>query len=248
MALWKRSDPTTFRTIISFALVAVLALPLLMLAADPPKSSAPEALWTDLASADEATFARALLALGKTPQETTAFLKANLPPVKADPQRVAKLIADLDSNQFAAREKAIAELEYLGKYIKPDLEKALASSEGVEIKQRIQGLLDRMPQPVKDPKPLPAARPGGGVSVSVTTVNGQQKIFVNGVPIDGPANPGPVKVGPSMTWVRAVRAVALLEHFGTPEARQILDSLASGEADALPTQQAQAALERLNKR
>jgi hypothetical protein len=81
----------------------------------------------------------------------------------------------------------------------------------------------------------------------VTTINGQQKILVNGVPIDGPGNPGPVAVGPSMTWVRAVRAVALLEHFNTLEARQILESLATGEADALPTQQAKAALERLNK-
>jgi hypothetical protein len=51
-----------------------------------------------------------------------------------------------------------------------------------------------------------------------------------------------------MTWVRAVRAIALLEHIGTSEARAILERLASGEAEALPTEQARAALARLDKR
>jgi hypothetical protein len=51
-----------------------------------------------------------------------------------------------------------------------------------------------------------------------------------------------------MTWVRAVRSIALLESMGTPEAKQLLESSASGEPDALPTEQARAALDRLNKR
>jgi RNA polymerase sigma factor (sigma-70 family) len=59
----------------------------------------------------------------------------------------------------------------------------------------------------------------------------------------GPPAPPP---GPSGAWLRAVRAVALLESIGTAEARSILESLAAGEADALPTQEARAALERLS--
>jgi hypothetical protein len=231
-----------FRTFMSLILVLVLAVPLV---AGPLKSPAPEDLWADLASADEATFARALLALSKTPRETVAFLKDNLPPVKADPAKIAKLIAELDSNQFTTREKAVAELEYLGKYIKDDLEKALAKADGIETKQRLQQLLDKMPKPVKDPKAAPPANPNGA-SVQVIVVNGQRRVIVNGVEVDG-APRAATPTGPPATWVRAVRAIALLEHIGGPEARQVLESLASGEADALPTQQAKAALERLAK-
>jgi hypothetical protein len=50
-----------------------------------------------------------------------------------------------------------------------------------------------------------------------------------------------------MSWVRAVRAVTLLEHLATPEARAQLQALAAGESDALPTSAARAALERLKK-
>jgi hypothetical protein len=217
-------------------------------AAEPASpSDAQQKLWTDLASADEVTVMRAILGLAKNPQDTMALLKSNLHPVKADPQRVERLIADLDSNQFATRQRAVEELEYLGKYVKADLEKALASAQGIETKQRVQQLLDKMPKKIEDPKKLPPQR-GNGANVVVRAVNGQQQIIVNGVPIDGTGKPPAGPVGPSMYWVRAVRATALLEHLGTKEAKELLEKLAAGEADALPTEQAKAALERLNKR
>jgi RNA polymerase sigma factor (sigma-70 family) len=49
----------------------------------------------------------------------------------------------------------------------------------------------------------------------------------------------------SPLWLRAKRAIALLEHIGTPEARQVLQRLATGDAQALPTREASTALERL---
>jgi hypothetical protein len=48
-----------------------------------------------------------------------------------------------------------------------------------------------------------------------------------------------------MAWVRAARAVAVLEQIGTPEAKKILEALTDGESEALPTKAAQEALERL---
>jgi hypothetical protein len=47
--------------------------------------------------------------------------------------------------------------------------------------------------------------------------------------------------------VRTVRAVEALEHAGTPEARQLLQTLAKGAPGALPTREAQAALERMSR-
>ena len=44
---------------------------------------------------------------------------------------------------------------------------------------------------------------------------------------------------------RATRAVALLRHVATPEARAILTALAAGEPDAVPTREAMLALKEL---
>jgi hypothetical protein len=46
-------------------------------------------------------------------------------------------------------------------------------------------------------------------------------------------------------WLRAVRAIAVLEHIGRPEAREVIEAVSRGAPSALPTQKAKAALERL---
>jgi hypothetical protein len=52
---------------------------------------------------------------------------------------------------------------------------------------------------------------------------------------------------PPPAWLRAARAIAVLENIASPEARQLLESLARGEQDALPTKEAKEALQRLNE-
>jgi hypothetical protein len=214
---------------------------------EAPRTAGIEGLWADLASGDDTAVTRAILALSKDPKKTEAFLKSHLRPVKADAKRVAALIVDLDSNQFAVRQKAFEELEYLGKYIKSDLEKALSDAAGPESKKRIQQLIDRMPAPMKDAKAPPMPNPNRA-QVVVQVVNGQRKVIINGVEVQGPGNAGPVVLGPSSYWVRAVRAIAILEDIGTPEAKALVEELARGEADALPTEKAKAALEHWGKK
>jgi HEAT repeat protein len=53
---------------------------------------------------------------------------------------------------------------------------------------------------------------------------------------------------PSDDRLRAVRAVEVLEHVGTPEAREILQSVAGGPDECLRTREARAALQRLERR
>ena len=50
---------------------------------------------------------------------------------------------------------------------------------------------------------------------------------------------------PKKKWTRAVRAIVLLEHFGTPGAVAILKDMATGHPDAQPTKVARDCLERL---
>ncbi|MBY0524211.1 MAG: WD40 repeat domain-containing protein [Gemmataceae bacterium] len=53
---------------------------------------------------------------------------------------------------------------------------------------------------------------------------------------------------PSGDWLRALRAIAVLEYSGTVEARQALAAIAQGAPEARITQEAKAALQRLTRR
>ena len=203
-----------------------------------------ESRWADLASPDEAKATRAMLALAATPKETIALLKERLQPVKADSKRVEQLVAQLKSSTFTVRNQAMAELEYLGKYIKADLEKARKNNSDAETGSRLKQLLDKTPKEQKAPALMPLkARPGS--SISVSNINGQIRILIDGVPLDLTPQAAALPPGPSPLWVRAVRAVTILEHLGTPEAQQILQAIAGGEAGAMPTVAAREALKRL---
>src|SRR5262249_21721775 len=62
-------------------------------------------------------------------------------PATVDSQRVNQLIAELDSDQFASREKATQELEKLSEAAAPALRKALENRPSPEMRKRVQGLL-----------------------------------------------------------------------------------------------------------
>ncbi len=202
-------------------------------------------LWADLTSPDEGKAMRAALALASTPKETVPFIKDRLGPVKVDAKIVAKLVARLDSDDFQAREAAAQELEYLGKYARPHLEKAKAGSESAEVKRAIVDILEKLPSDKPPPPPAPPQLKGR--SVSIINRNGDIQIIIDGKPLDlsamaplPPANLGPVPV-----WKRAGRAIAVLEQIGTPKARKIIEAVADGEKDAFPTKTAKEAIERL---
>ena len=154
--------------------------------------------WTDLAHADAVRAYRSIVALTGSPKDTVAFLKDHLQPLTpADPQRVRPLLAALDSDRFAERDKAMTELEKLGLAVEPALRKALAEKPPLEVRRRIEELLANV--------------------------------------ADGPR------------W-RFVRALEILEHLATAEARRLLEALSQGTAEMWPTQEAKAALARLAAR
>jgi hypothetical protein len=102
-----------------------------------------EALWDDLALLDGAKGHNAVQGLAAAPEQTVAFLKGRLRPVaEIDPKRIEALLADLGSQQFALRQKATEELEKIGELAETALRKVLAGQPGLELRQRVDNLLD----------------------------------------------------------------------------------------------------------
>jgi hypothetical protein len=104
------------------------------------------ALWEALAGDDSAAAYRAIRALAGRPSSAAA-LRDRLKDVISkeafndDSKRVAKLIGDLDSDDFAVREQASKALHNLGRMIVPALRKALAEKVELEAKRRLEKIL-----------------------------------------------------------------------------------------------------------
>jgi len=156
-------------------------------------------LRTDLASADASRAYRALWTLIAAPGQVVPLFRDQLRPVTAaDPDRVAWLLADLDSNDFARRDRATKEIQKMREGALPALRKALASGPPPEVRRRVEQLMESL------------------------------------------------ALSPEQLY--SLRAVEVLEHVGSPEARQVLETLAGGVPEARLTGEAKASLERLTHR
>jgi dipeptidyl aminopeptidase/acylaminoacyl peptidase len=108
----------------------------------PPTPAELEQAWTDLHSEDAAVAFRAMRRLAAAPAQALPFLRLRLGPVQAaDPKRVRRLVADLDSDDFAVREKATAELVKLGDRAVGALHQVLKETTSAEAGRRIQEVL-----------------------------------------------------------------------------------------------------------
>jgi len=100
--------------------------------------------WADLAGADSGQAYQSMAALADAPEQAVPFLREQLaPPPGPDPKRLAQLIADLDSQQFAVRQQAAVELEKLGDVAETALRKALTDQPSLELRQRVEELLHK---------------------------------------------------------------------------------------------------------
>jgi hypothetical protein len=105
-----------------------------------------ERQWEALSGAEGAGPFRAVLDLADASPQAVPLLRGRLKPAKVDepdPKRVARLIADLDSDDFETRERATRELEKVGPAAAPLLRRAMASGPPLETRKRMQEMLDR---------------------------------------------------------------------------------------------------------
>jgi RNA polymerase sigma factor (sigma-70 family) len=112
-----------------------------------------EALWTDLAGKDAARAFEAIRTLCAAPEQAVPQIKEHLQPITpADPKRLAQLVTDLQSERFELRRQAESELAGLGELAESALRKALADDPPLDLRKRLEGLLER---------PTGAALPAG---------------------------------------------------------------------------------------
>ncbi|HEY7427195.1 MAG TPA: hypothetical protein VH682_23375 [Gemmataceae bacterium] len=161
-----------------------------------------EALWKDLESDDAGRAFRAIRELVHKGGQTVSFLQKRLRPVpQGEARRIAQRIADLDSDQFAVRDQAMRDLERMGESAGAALQEALQGQPSLEIRRRIEQLLEKLREDERSPERL-----------------------------------------------RMSRALEVLEHIGTREARQLLEALAGGAPGAWLTREAKASAQRLERR
>ncbi len=103
-----------------------------------------EALAEDLGGEDAARAYLAVRALAAGPDEAVRVLRKRLKPTAPAEKRVARLLAELDDDRFAVREKASDELARLGEAARPALGAALEAGPPLEVRVRITNLLERL--------------------------------------------------------------------------------------------------------
>lgn len=99
--------------------------------------------WNNLAGADGEQAFDSFWVLASNPQATLPFLQHHLAPTPAvDNERIAKLIQTLDSADFSQRESAMEELAKLEELAEPALRKAQEAKPSLEVRRRLDTLLD----------------------------------------------------------------------------------------------------------
>ena len=114
--------------------------------------------WASLAEPDAAKAYQATGQLVQNSRCSLPYLKERLQPANSDTKRIAALIVDLGSNMADTREKASAALADLGEEAIPDLKKALAGKPQLEVRRRIEQILEKGPTRVPTGERLQAMR------------------------------------------------------------------------------------------
>jgi hypothetical protein len=120
------------------------------LSSDPPSTTklSPaelESLWSDLAGPTNSQTHRAFWILAGRPDQAVPFLRDRVRPMPAvDPEVIARLLSELDSEQFSVRDLASRELRKLNETAEPAMRKILANKPSAEVRKRVERLLESL--------------------------------------------------------------------------------------------------------
>jgi hypothetical protein len=110
-----------------------------------------DGLWNALKGDDVPRAYRAIWKLALAPKDALPFLSKHLRPVAgADAERIKHLIRDLADERYEVREKATRELAGYRQLAEPALWQAFQKPSDLEVRQRIERLLERLQNPSPD--------------------------------------------------------------------------------------------------
>jgi hypothetical protein len=120
-------------------------------------------LWAALADEEARLAFAAMRLLWADPDKAVPFLRERMRPLadrpsSEDPQSITRLIRELDSDDFNAREKATKELSELGTAAEAALRKALDGRPSAEAQRRLEQALRDMDKLATSPERLRASR------------------------------------------------------------------------------------------
>jgi WD40 repeat protein len=116
-------------------------------------------LWSDLAGSDAPKAYQAIGFFAQSPRDAVPFIREKLRPAAGvDAQRVARLIAALDSTSFAERAKASKELEALEDLAARQLTTTLQGKPPAETRKRCEYLLEQLGKPLPQGEVLRSVR------------------------------------------------------------------------------------------
>jgi hypothetical protein len=118
--------------------------------ATAPKDLQPqelETLWNQLGDSNPRRALAATWTLADGGEKTRRFLAARVHPICVSPERTAKLIEDLDDNQFAVREAAFKELERYNTAVEGPIRDGIKKRKSAEVGRRLERLLSSIEEP-----------------------------------------------------------------------------------------------------
>ena len=229
-------------------IVATLGIAAWVVVVSPSTGAAPattldgksmEAWWADLEKG-ETVATRALLNLSDRPNGAVAFLRSRMKPLTISSGQVKSLILKLGSANKKVWKPAFEELEYFDPRLAIDLPTLMDRYTEYPARRRMVEVLSaREAGSLEEKQDLQLAPVLNGFNFTAkTALTGHswwaehriERINVDSWGI------------PKKKWTRAVRAIVLLEHLGTPDAVAILKEMATGHPDAYPTKLAKEAL------
>jgi hypothetical protein len=224
------------------ACAAILPAPAAPIRTDPAADEKlMETLWVELEKGEEPA-TRALLRMADRPKVAVAFLKEKMRPLKVDAKRVRELLADLGSDKEDVWKPAFEELEYLDPRLAIDLVTLMNEVTKAPARQRMVEVMSGRPAESLSGKDVRLRAVGKGEGYNFFAEGSwwaeHRVAHINSTPWGNAKK----------KWTRALRAVVLLEHLGTPDALAVLKVMASGHPDAIPTKAAKEAVERLTRK
>jgi len=187
--------------------------------------------WLDLGAEADSVAKKVIDSLIADPKHTTPYLGRRLQQAAALENQVARLVDGLDADDFNVRERATQDLLQLGPGVGLALRQVLRGEVSAEVRKRIADIMDRLRKVNTDSPHAP---------IMPLTKDDEEALLLGTGPKPKPEAP------PGIAEERSSRrAFEVLVRIGTPEARQILMSLAGGDGRRWFSQRAKASLERL---